>query len=276
MEGIGVCFNPYSKRFKSEIKHCFTLIHRMGGSVIKDVKSTRLTHLVTDVCRGDKYRYASTFGIPVMSISWVKDAWQNHQNDVNFKATETDFVEKHKVKPFHGAHVHFLGFDKSEVDLMISELVRNGGKFCVEPSAADDSCTHVVVDDSKVQTLPSHIESLRKDIPIVKVEWFWASIQMDASAEEKLHLFSTESSLYLSPGGFDRSGNCLLSPGTPGSTSRRRKRRKEALSQLAANDYNPLHQSKTRRSSVSELAMLSMSGSFLDTPDQTPIAGATR
>ena len=46
-------------------------------------------------------------------------------------------------------------------------------------------------------------------------------------------------------------------------SGRKRKRRKEAICQLAGAD--PLTLNK-RRSSVSELTMLSLSGSFLDTP----------
>ena len=48
-----------------------------------------------------------------------------------------------------------------------------------------------------------------------------------------------------------------------GGISRKRKRRKEALSHFTANDP-PNSNSKNRRSSVSELAHLAMSGSFLD------------
>ena len=165
----------------------------------------------------------------------------------------------HKVKPFHGAQVHFLGFDTSEMSVLTSELIRNGGKLCSDYH--QDNCTHIVIDDSKGLSVPNDV---RKDVPVVKVEWFWASIQMDACAEEKLHLYSSDPNSYVSPGG------ALFSPGTPGSASRKRKRRKDAIIQLAANDPQVHLNSKNRRSSVSELAMLSMSGSFLDTPDQTP------
>ena len=74
---------------------------------------------------------------------------------------------------------------------------------------------------------------------------------MDACAEEKLHAFADYlgTTNIFSPGAFDanKSSGGLFSPGTPGSASRKRKRRK-ALSQLAQND--PLVNSK-RRSSVS-------------------------
>ena len=113
---------------------------------------------------------------------------------------------------------------------------------------------------------------------MVKSEWFWASIQMDACADEKLHVFSDHLGSLLSPVPQQpttpiaaTTAERLFSPGTPGSSSsahsRKRKRRKEVVNQLAQND--PVLVGNKRRSSVSELAMLSMSGSLLDTPDRT-------
>jgi hypothetical protein len=67
---------------------------------------------------------------------------------VDFKADSLNFVETHKVKPFHGAKVHFLGFDEAEMEVMASELLRNGGQLCQDIDSKN--CTHVVVDDGKV------------------------------------------------------------------------------------------------------------------------------
>ena len=154
----------------------------------------------------------------------------------------------HKVKPFHGAQVHFLGFDATEMSVLTSELIRNGGKICEDYH--QDTCTHIVIDDSKGLSVPNDV---RKDVPVVKVEWFWASIQMDACAEEKLHLFQDEN-LYLTPSAsnLDKSGsNGLFSPGTPGSTNSRRRKRRNVVCQLAANDPNPGY-TKTRQLSVTK------------------------
>lgn len=250
MEGVGICFNQTSKKFKSEIKKYFSWIQSMGGSVLKDVNTPRVTHLVTDSCRGKNFKYASTFMIPVMSGDWIKASW-SHRHETDFKATGPKFIADNKVKPFHGAHVYFMGFEPSDFEVMASELARNGGKVC--ESFQHENCTHVVVDDSKTPNIPSEI---REDIPVVKAEWFWTSIQMDACADERLHMYHTDARLssYLSP------NPGIYSPSTPGSgTSRKRKRRKEALQHLAANDC---------RQSIGELRDLSMGnsidGSLLD------------
>ena len=78
---------------------------------------------------------------------------------------------------------------------MVEELLRNGGAECLD-FRRDPNCTHVVVDDSTVTALPADVP---KDLPVVKSEWFWASIQMDACAEEKLHVFSDHIGALLSP-----------------------------------------------------------------------------
>ena len=184
-----------------------------------------------------------------MSGDWINQSW-SRRHEIHFSATGAEFVAANKVKPFHGANVYFMGFEPVDLEVMASELVRNGGKVCED--FQNENCSHIVVNDSKTPNIPNEI---RRDLPVVKVEWFWTSIQMDACADEKNHFYSETGSSYLSPmpGG-------PFSPGTPGSgTSRKRKRRKEALSQLAAND--PL--SLRARSSVSELNQLSMSGSVM-------------
>ena len=80
------------------------------------------------------------------------------------------------MKPFHGARILFHGFTEEERAHMVSELVRNGGVECAQ--MGDASCTHVVVDDSNVTTLPTGIVAPNSDTPVVKSEWFWASIQV--------------------------------------------------------------------------------------------------
>ena len=189
MEDVGICFNQTSQKFKSEIKKYSSWIESMGGSVLKDVKSPRVTHLVTDSCRGINFKCASAFMIPVMSGDWIKASWA-HRHETHFKATGPKFIASNKVKPFHGAHVYFMGFEPSDFEVMASELARNGGKVC--ESFQHENCTHVVVDDSKTPKIPSEI---REDISVVKVVWFWTSIQMDACADERLHMYHTDAGL---------------------------------------------------------------------------------
>ena len=286
MRGIAVSFNGFrAKECKKDLKRFFFWIHSMGGKIIPDVTSqakSTTTYLVrrdlkvtTRVvltiffqvsrhCRGEQYKYATTFDIPVMQEAWLQASWEK-RNQVGFEAGKEEFVSHFKVKPFHGARIYFMGFTDDEKAHMVSELRRNGGREC-ESYKDDPKCTHIVVDSGNITAMPSEV---RKDLHVVKVEWFWASIQMEVCVDEQMHLFSDNLSTFLSP------RNNLFSPNTPGSHGRRKKRRTEAVRQLAQSDNGQIlpTTSKKARSSLSEIAVLSTSGagSFSDTPDKNKV-----
>lgn len=55
------------------------LIHHMGGSIRKDMVA-KVTHLIANCCGGDKYQYATTFKVPVMSQNWVTACWDQRKD----------------------------------------------------------------------------------------------------------------------------------------------------------------------------------------------------
>lgn len=62
----------------------------MGGSIRKEMMS-KVTHLIANCCGGDKYQYATTFKVPIMSQSWITSSWDN-RNEVNFCATKDEVI----------------------------------------------------------------------------------------------------------------------------------------------------------------------------------------
>ena len=215
-KSIYLVFDQDTKLFKSEIKW----IQSMGGSVFPNIKNNpRVTHLVTDSCRGENFRYASTFGTLVMSGDWIEQSW-SFRHEIDFYATNSEFVAANKVKPFHGTHVYLMEFEPDDFGVMASELIRNGGKLC--QNFKDQNCTHIVVNDSKTPNIPN--ELLSSDLPVLKVEWFWTSIQMDTCVDERNHLYMETGWTYFSPGGG------MFSPKTPGSgMNLKRKRHMDTL-----------------------------------------------
>lgn len=55
------------------------MIHHMGGSIRKEM-GLKVTHLIANCCGGEKYRYAVTFRVPVMSTDWVTALWDMRDN----------------------------------------------------------------------------------------------------------------------------------------------------------------------------------------------------
>ena len=63
----------------------------MGGSIRKEFDCNKITHLIANKVGGEKYQYAVTFNIPVMSASWVYLAWEK-RHDRNARATDSVMV----------------------------------------------------------------------------------------------------------------------------------------------------------------------------------------
>ncbi|XP_078038852.1 epithelial cell transforming 2 pebble isoform X2 [Augochlora pura] len=253
MVGMVVVFTGFRK--KDELTKLINMIHNMGGSIRKEM-GAKVTHLIANCCGGDKYRYAVTFRVPVMSIDWVTALW-NAKNDISIYGNNEELITTYKLKPFFGAKVCFFGFPEEEKRHMCEVLQQQGG----ESTEIDDpNCTHVVVDESNVNALPD-LASVRAHI--VKAEWFWTSVQNEGAADEKEYLFEDYLESVLSPTISSRRDSQQTTTPSTASTRRKRKRLAETLSSLVQNgaDSPALHK---RRSSISDAGLLSVSGSFLD------------
>ncbi|XP_043486043.1 protein ECT2 isoform X3 [Polistes fuscatus] len=253
MVGAVVVFTGFRK--KDELTRLINMIHNMGGSIRKEM-GTKVTHLIANCCGGEKYRYAVVFRVPIMSMNWVTTLWST-RDDVSSYGSNEELITAHKLKPFFGARVCFFGFPEEEKKHMCEVLQQQGG----EPTEIDDpNCTHVVVDESNVNTLPD-LASVKAHV--VKAEWFWTSVQDEGAADEKDYLFEDYLESVLSPSASVRRDSQQTATPSTASTRRKRKRLAETLSSLVQNgtDSPAVHK---RRSSVSDAGHLSVSGSFLD------------
>ncbi|KAJ0181265.1 hypothetical protein K1T71_003350 [Dendrolimus kikuchii] len=255
MRGAVICFSGFRK--KDELTYLITLIHYMGGSIRKDM-SSKVTHLIAAAATGDKYRYASGFGLPVLARSWVDACWER-RDDPHCLATEEAIIKEHKLKVFAGARVCFVGFPEDETQHMAEVLAGNGGATC---PLDDPDCTHVVVDEHNTVVAPE----CSPRVHVVKAEWFWASVQNEEAQDERDYLFKDyleEVSRRSSLGGAaaaavtttdEGAGGAGAASGTPSQLQRLRKRKLRGCEAA-------LHK---RRSSVSDAVLLSLSGNLLD------------
>ncbi|XP_069354334.1 protein ECT2 isoform X7 [Maniola hyperantus] len=257
MRGAVICFSGFRK--KDELTYLITLIHYMGGSIRKDM-SSKVTHLIAAAATGDKYRYASGFGVPVLARSWVDACW-DRRDDPDCFATNDPIIKEHKLRVFAGARVCFVGFPEDETQHMADVLASNGGAAC---ALDDPDCTHVVVDEHNTGVAPE----CQSRVHVVKAEWFWASVQNEEAQDEREYLFkdyldevSRRSSVggsctAVTCSGADEGGSGAGSNagGTPAALQRLRKRK------LRGGDA-ALHK---RRSSVGDAVLLSLSNNLLD------------
>ncbi|XP_035430234.2 protein ECT2 isoform X6 [Spodoptera frugiperda] len=255
MRGAVICFSGFRK--KDELTYLITLIHYMGGSIRKDM-SSKVTHLIAAAATGDKYRYASGFGLPVLARSWVDACWER-RDDPACLATDDDIIKEHKLKVFAGARVCFVGFPEDETQHMAEVLASNGGGTC---QLDDPDCTHVVVDEHNIPVAPD----CSTRVHVVKAEWFWASVQNEEAQDERDYLFkdyldevSRRSSVGGACAGVTAEEAAAATPSTeagatPSHLQRLRKRKLRG-------GESALHK---RRSSVGDAVLLSLSGNLLD------------
>lgn len=62
----------------------------MGGSIRKDMVA-KVTHLIANCCGGEKYQYANTFKVPIMSQTWVSACWEE-RNDLQLVAVTEELI----------------------------------------------------------------------------------------------------------------------------------------------------------------------------------------
>ncbi|XP_070099381.1 protein ECT2 isoform X10 [Equus przewalskii] len=203
---------------------------------------------------------AVSLGTPIMKPEWIYKAWER-RNEQDFCASVDDFRNDFKVPPFQDCILSFLGFSDEEKTNMEEMTEMQGGNYL---PVGDERCTHLVVEENIVKELPFEPS---KKLYVVKQEWFWGSIQMDARAGETMYLYEKANTPEL------KKSVSLLSLNTPNS-NRKRRRLKETLAQLSREtDMSPFPPRK-RPSAEHSLSI----GSLLDisnTPESSINYGET-
>lgn len=248
MSNIVVCFTGFKE--KSKLSQLCGLVHFMGGSVRKDFNS-RVTHLVANSVNGEKYRAAVGLGTCIMTEEWIHQCWDMRSNLA--WRSDNDGMMEYKLPPFFDCCLTFVGFSAEEKAHMEETTIEQGGTFC---GLEDKVFSHVVLEEGFPE-MPSEA----RDLPLVKVvkqEWFWASIQVDACADTALYLFKQPSE------------ELLKSSGTPSSVSKSRKRRrmKESDVMELLSPSSPRLCAKRRSGDI--LSVSSFSGSLLDVTMASP------
>ncbi|XP_007554703.1 protein ECT2 isoform X4 [Poecilia formosa] len=244
MLNLSLCLTGF--RNKEEMKSLVNLVHHMGGTIRKDF-SAKVTHLVAYSTHGEKYRLAVCMGTPILSPSWIQKAWEKRDH-VHFHANDEEFRTEFKVPPFQNCILSFLGFSEEEKVNMEERTFKHGGRYA---EVGDDQCTHLVVEENSVKDLPV---SPSQKLFVVKQEWFWGSIQMDARAGESMYLYEKNDSPTM------KKAVSLLSLTTP-TSNRKRRRLRDTLAQLTKEtEISPFPPPRKRPSAEHSLSI----GSLVD------------
>ncbi|XP_063057904.1 protein ECT2 isoform X1 [Engraulis encrasicolus] len=217
MLNLSLCFTGFRK--KDEVVHLVNLVHHMGGTIRKDF-SAKVTHLVAHSTHGEKFRLAVCMGTPILTPEWILKAWE-HRDDIDFHAGNENFRTEFKVPPFQDCVLSFLGFTDDDKANMEERTLKHGGQYL---EVGNDKCTHMVVEENSIKELPF---APSKRLYIVKQEWFWGSIQMDARAGESMYSYEKPES----PAAMKKTTS-LLSVHTTPNSNRKRRRLRDTLAQL--------------------------------------------
>lgn len=244
MLNLSLCFTGF--RNKEEMKNLVNLVHHMGGTIRKDF-STKVTHLIAYSTHGEKYRLAVCMGTPILTPNWILQAWER-RDEVSFHAGDEEFRTEYKVPPFQDCILSFLGFSDEEKANMEERTLKHGGTYL---ELGNSRCTHMVVEENSIKDLPF---TPFKKLYVVKQEWFWGSIQMDARAGESMYLYEKSDSPAM------KKAVSLLSLTTP-TSNRKRRRLKDTLAQLTKEtEISPFPPPRKRASAEHSLSL----GSLLD------------
>ena len=96
--GCVIIFSGF--RRKVDVERLLKLIQNMGGSVQREV-GMKTTQLLAVSSIGEKYQYATTFSIPVLTEAWVTAAWDK-RNIVGYRATSKEDFINYRLPPFQG------------------------------------------------------------------------------------------------------------------------------------------------------------------------------
>ncbi|XP_075234568.1 protein ECT2-like [Lycorma delicatula] len=179
------CFVFYLSIKKKEIAiRTAYLIRQMGGSIRK-CYNRNTTHVVTCNTLGNGYEYAITFLIPVMTPEWVEIAWEK-RDIVGFRA-DCEEMMNHRLKPFAGLYIAFVGFPSDEI-LHFKLLAENKGTLV---TADDKRCTHVVTFalHSDINDLNDSLINVCDTVFVVNSEWFWDCVNTKEKVCETFYLY---------------------------------------------------------------------------------------
>uniref|UniRef100_A0A7E4UUF6 Protein ECT2 n=1 Tax=Panagrellus redivivus TaxID=6233 RepID=A0A7E4UUF6_PANRE len=187
MTGLGFALHGFQTH---NVRRAVDLIHFMSGHVRRNYSSD--LRLISKDTRGESYRFAVSLGHRVLTMEWLEECWKK-RDDMNFVASDKDFMDQFCLKCFGGLCLYFLGFDGPELDELREKTKENGGTVVEKLEDA----THIVISQDAVsKTSRGDLQDKHHapaDAHFVTLQWFWKSIHYEfCNSEELFPAFTNE------------------------------------------------------------------------------------
>ena len=166
----------------------YQLVKCMGGIPAKDFTSS-VTHLVAGEVGSKKYTVACNHNALVVLPSWVEDAW-NATQQVDFDATDSDFVASHLCPIFKGCSFCVTGIEGSKRKEIKSAVENHGGVYSAELKLK--STTHLLVERP---TGDKYEFAMRWNVNCVRLDWLYNCIEAGHWLDEASYLVKSERDL---------------------------------------------------------------------------------
>ena len=195
----------FNSTTKARLMELVNLVHWMGGSVSENIDS-RPDRLVAFHLRGPKFREAVQRDIQIVNVDYVNHCWDQMRELPHFRASDKEFTLKYKVelckrkqntnfyiqrKAFEEQKICYYGYSKEDEETFERYIKKCGGNVTSDFSTA----THIMIspnaiaDERMRQIVTKYLDGKMAGPPsspwIVKEDWLWNSIQIDARVGEK-------------------------------------------------------------------------------------------
>ncbi|XP_076455741.1 DNA topoisomerase 2-binding protein 1-A-like [Babylonia areolata] len=175
MKGVVICCTNMDKKTRDQVHD---LVKLMAGEAICHLTDD-VTHLVAGEVGSQKYTVAASRGTPIMSMEWVKEAWQMAQHRY-VDCMESGFLHKYRCPIFRGLVVTVSGLTQDERHKVKQLVETEGGTYTGEMKM--NECTHLILKEPKGQ---KYDYAMKWSIHIVNLSWVYDSLDKNYCQEEK-------------------------------------------------------------------------------------------
>ena len=182
MTGAKVACTSIEKPLRKKLRQ---MIEHMNGVFSGDL-NREVTHLIAGEVNSLKYATANKLKKPVVLPSWVEEAWQRAQEDYQFEAVDSQFVDKHRCPILKGCSICVSGLDtrrKNEIKRLVE---KNGGIYLADLKMRDT--THLLIENPTGQ---KYHFALRWSVYCVKPDWLYDCINAGSWIEETPYLLKS-------------------------------------------------------------------------------------